>query len=607
MCSLSGLVRPGSPTDLRPALEKMNRIQEHRGPDGSGYYVARAGKQSIGLAHNRLAIIDLSAASAQPFQYRNRFVLVYNGELYNYRELRHTLIQKGYAFDTSGDTEVVAAAFDAYGPDCVEHFDGMFAFAIWDQDDTIFLARDRFGEKPLYFQSGEKGFCFASEINAILSVNDSTQIDETFLYNFLTLGFTRRPDKPWQTFYQNILQLPPAHRMQYQVRSGRWEIERYWDLDKESVSDHPEAVNTFCEKLLQSVSLRLHADVPCGTSLSGGIDSSTLVALISHLQPPVYSHKAFSAVFPGFEKDESARIHQMADQFKIRLHSVSPGAETFADRLESVILHHGDPIASASVFAQYLVYEEAGKQGIRVLLDGQGADEALAGYTKYTHWYLQEHIRTAGWHTVNREASAFRENGFLPEWGWKNRIAASFPALTAWQLEKRARTQQRACNWIDPSFRKKVADPTSITKPVIEKLNDIQYQDLMVMGLEELLRYADRNSMAHGVEVRLPFLAHHLVQFILSLPSHYRMREGYTKWILRKAMTDRLPENIIWQKGKIGFEPPQRSWMNSPAMQDKLQKATGRLKQMGILRGDILPTADPASFRILVADTLLNR
>ena len=582
MCGISGIISPDAEKVSAQTLKQMNDALRHRGPDGEGYYEFHSGQHFIGFAHRRLSIIDLSNKSSQPFRYMDRYVMVYNGELYNYKEIREKLVSKGFVFSSSGDTEVVTAAFACYGQDCLEMFDGMFAFAIWDEKESrLFCARDRFGEKPFhyFYDQQNQELYFASEIKALFAVGIQRSINHQQLYDFITIGYTRNVSRPYQTFFKDIYQLPAAHYLIFHPSENTLETGRYWDLDKETTIDmyEEQAIEKFVELLQSSVNRRMRSDVSVGTSLSGGIDSSTIVALAAAFENNRFSHKAFSAVFPGFEKDESEKIKKTVNRFQLELFSVTPSADDLAEGIKTMLFYQDEPVGSASVFAQFEVYRRAANEGIKVLLDGQGADETLGGYTKYTHWYLQEKIQTDGWKLVSKEAELLKDNQFLTEWGWRNRLAAMMPATAAAQLKNKA-IQIRSNNpFINQQYATANRDPDSIFKPVVEKLNDIQYFDTMVMGLNDLLRYADRNSMAHGAEVRLPFLSHDLVQFVYSLPSHFRIREGYTKWILRKSMNSQLPQEINWQKGKTGFEPPQREWLQYPAVRDQIREARKKL------------------------------
>ena len=593
MCGISGIISPNAEKVSASRLKQMNDALQHRGPDGEGYYEQLSGHHHIGLAHRRLSIIDLSDAASQPFRYLDRYVLVYNGEIYNYKELRETLAGNGYHFISNGDTEVVAAAYACYGRSCMDMFDGMFSFALWDEkENVLFCARDRFGEKPFhyYYDHAKQEFYFASEIKALLAAGINRSVNHQLLYDFITIGYTKNVTHPSHTFYRDIFQLPASHYLEYIPSQNKLETGRYWDLDKETIIEMNEgqAIEKFHDLLQTSIDQRLRSDVSVGTSLSGGLDSSSIIALASGSKDSLYTHKAFSAVFPGFEKDESTLIRKTARRFKLDLFTVTPSADDLADRMKELVYHQDEPFGSASVFAQYEVYRMAKKEGVKVLLDGQGADETLAGYKKYSHWYLQEKIQSDGWKPVSEEAITLRDNRFLSDWGWRNRLAALMPALAALQLKNKA-IQIRANNpFITHEYAKANGDADSIVKPIVEKLNDIQYFDTMVMGLDDLLRYADRNSMAHGREVRLPFLSHHLVQFVFSLPSSFRIREGYTKWILRKTMNDKLPAEICWQKGKTGFEPPQREWLQYPPVKNNIRDARKKLVKEKICHESLL-------------------
>lgn len=612
MCSIAGII---SPSPINPQqLRAMHDVMKHRGPDGEGFYAHKG----IALAHHRLRVIDTSTASDQPFRYMDRYVLVYNGELYNYKALRQTLQSKGFSFHTEGDTEVIAAAYAAYGADCLQYLDGMFAFGVWDEmKGNFFAGRDRFGEKPFYYHYNRDAqtLFFASEIKALLAAGISASVNHALLYNYLTLGHTKQVAWPDNTFFEHIFQLPPSHYIT--MEAGQEPVvARYFDLDKESMvkQSQEEVMQGFDALLRDAVHSRLVADVACGTSLSGGIDSSAIAALCSAAGSTSFSHRSFSAVFPGFTKDESSQIAQVSNQCGLTSYTTTPSAQDFADALQALIHHQDEPFGSASVFAQWCVYKLAKEQGVTVLLDGQGADEVLGGYTKYTHWYLQEQIKYKGWADVQPEAAAFRENGFLDTWTWRNRAAALLPTWTAISLKKRAVKQQQQNPYIDKDYRANHSDEDGIFKPTVDKLNDIQYFDLMVMGLEELLRYADRNAMAHAREVRLPFLQHQLVQFVLSQPSDYRFRNGFTKWILRETMKNQLPGEIVWQKGKTGFEPPQAVWMQDEALRALVHEGRKKLVAQKILSPKVMdkpivPTASHAAdnfdFRCMIAGAWL--
>lgn len=563
----------------------------HRGPEGEGFWFRADGNVAFG--HRRLCIIDLTEAAAQPMTYAGRFTITYNGEIYNYIELKETLQKKGYSFHSQSDTEVILAAYAYYGKDCLQYFDGMFAFAIWDeQEHVLFCARDRFGEKPFFYCRMNNSFLFASEMKALWAGGVQRSMNNTMLLNYLAPGLTSNPVNPSETFYKDIFKLPAGHYLQLKLNqpaeSYTIDIVSYWDIDKISISEQSETQTA--EELQQllhtSVKRRLRSDVPLGTSLSGGLDSSSIVAIMQlFLSAP---HAAFSAVFPGFEKDESAYIKSVIKQFNLQSFTVTPTPQQFINDFEKLCYHQEEPFQSSSIYAQYKVYELAKNCGVTVLLDGQGADETLAGYPKYYHWYWQELIAKGKWKTANHERRKTFAAGQHIEWNWKNYLAAYLPALTAKHLREKAILQQKHLAVITKDFFLQHHNKTSLYKPVVDKLNDILYFNTRQSGLEELLRYADRNSMAHSREIRLPFLNHELVQFIFSLPANLKIHDGYTKWILRKSMQAKLPDEIVWRKDKVGFEPPQQQWMQHAQVQEYMHESRRKLVKSGILKSNVL-------------------
>ncbi len=589
MCGIAGLI--SHPKHFsRDQLERMIGSLSHRGPDGMRTWSNP--NETAQLGHSRLAVIDLSSSAAQPMHFHDRFTIVHNGEIYNYLELKLILRQKGYQFQTSSDTEVILAAFDCWGADCLNQFDGMFAFAIWDEKEKrLFAARDRFGQKPFYYSLHEhdRAFAFASEIKAFKGLGWLSDVNERQLLLFLSNGFTNDPAEQINTFYKSIFQLPPAHYLWFNAEKANEMllIKSWWDLDKErydNIKDE-EAIEKFTELFQQSMIRTFRSDIPVGTCLSGGLDSSSIVAMSSTLHDKRNSYKVFSAVFPGFEKDESIYSGIVARQFDLEQFSVN--VTNLADEFDTFLNHQDEPVASAGVFAQYKVFELAKNKGIRVLLDGQGADEILAGYSKYIHWFLQE-MWMSNRRIFKKEKSALKANGQSFSWGWKNYVAAVLPAQTAVQLEKRALRRIRTSDHFNRDFVKKNHDHDLIYKPFVAKLNDMLYFNACQGGLQELLRYADRNSMAHGCEVRLPFLNHELVEFIFSLPSTLKIRDGYSKWILRKSMEKILPAEITWRKDKVGFEPPQEKWMGEKRMQELIREARSFLVKEEILNDGVL-------------------
>ena len=614
MCGIAGIVTLNSQLVSTARLKKMTDAIAHRGPDGEGQWVNNAG--NTGLGSRRLAVIDVSAAGAQPMHFGNRYSIVHNGEIYNYIEIKKILQQKGYAFNSQTDTEVILAAYDCWNEGCLQHFEGMFAFAIWDEQEKIlFAARDRFGEKPFYYYHDGQQFIFASEIKALWACGIDKVISEKLLLNYLTVGHTQNPAAIDETFYKNIHKLPPASYLTIEPVTMKKTVKGYWSIDKHKQDEWEEdkAIERLQELFTRSVTMSMRSDVPVGTSLSGGLDSSSIVATIKKFQPNLV-FKTFSAVFPGFDKDESRYIRIVSDNLQLENYQVSPTAGDFIQDIEKLLYQHEEPIGSASVYAQYKVFELAKQHGITVLLDGQGADEILAGYHKYYHWFWQELYRTDKLQ-LKKERIAARQLDITEEWNWKNKLAAWFPKEAALALQKREIRKIGNDSFVNNNFFDQVNRIDVIQKPVVRSLNDILYFNSFQFGLEELLRYADRNSMAHGRELRLPFLNHQLVEFVFSLPGRYKIRNGWTKWILRRSMETRVPDEIVWRKDKTGFEPPQKQWMQNERVQDYIFEAKKKLVKERILKDSVLTkknqpqdayAADNYDWRWLVAARLLK-
>ena len=594
----------------------MTEALAHRGPDGEGHWINSAG--IVGLGHRRLSIIDLSDAGHQPMHYLDRYSIIHNGEIYNYIELKDELQKAGYGFHSQTDTEVIAAAYDNWKDECVEHFDGMFALAIWDEKERIlFAARDRFGEKPFYYYYDNEKFIFASEMKALWRYGIEKKPNLKLLFNFLTIGYTDNPERPEETFFENIQKLPAASYLTYSIINNQFSIFKYWDIDIENIDEEisdEEAIEEFNFLFKTSIERRLRSDVQTGTSLSGGLDSSSIVAINHELRTNHDSRKCFSAIFPGFKNDESAFSKQVADKFSLQHFTVKPAAADLISDLEKISYHQEEPFTSASIYAQYKVYELAKQQGVKVLLDGQGADEMLAGYHKYYKWYWQELFNKRKL-ISSGEINAAHKNGVNEKFGTRNIIAALFPDFASVVLEKQYLLNALRQEDLTKEFVQHQSKEAYYTTPVHFNLNGALYFNMMQHGLEELLRYADRNSMAHGREVRLPFLSHELVEFIFSLPANFKIRKGWTKWLLRKTMEKSLPSEITWRQDKVGFEPPQQQWMQDEKLKEMIFDAKKKLADEKILKPEsvnnkIIPKAaheaDNYDWRYLTASFLFK-
>jgi asparagine synthase (glutamine-hydrolysing) len=602
MCGIAGIISLNNLLVSKERIIKMTNSIAHRGPDGEGHWINPA--RNVGFGHRRLAIIDLTSDAAQPMHLLpgaapssdgtdTRYTITYNGEIYNYIEIKNTLHKKGYRFHSKSDTEVILAAYDYWKKDCLYHFDGMFAFAIWDNKEKIlFAARDRLGEKPFYYYENKEQFVFGSEMKALWAAGIEKKTDEKMLLNYITLGYVQNANDKEQTFFENIYSLPPAHYLQIDFTSFKAQIHTYWDIDKENtINISPAgAIEQFTDLFTKSVSRRLRSDVSVGTSLSGGIDSSAIVAAIQQLQKNNNRLQTFSAVFPGFEKDESAHIKTIVKKFKLQNFQAIPTYEGLIKDFETLCHHQEEPFGSSSIYAQFKVFELAKQQEVKVLLDGQGADETHAGYNNYIHWYLQQLLSRNKFGEALREKKLFEKKSIHLKLGIKNLLAAFLPTHASIQLERNEYHKSVHQPDINPDFiiSLRGREWEGIHKPIITKLNDILYFNTHTMGLEEMLRFADRNSMAHGREVRLPFLNHTLVEFLFSLPANFKIHEGWTKWLLRNAMKNRLPHETVWRIDKIGYEPPQQQWMQNKTMQEYIVESKRKLVNLRILKSSVL-------------------
>lgn len=588
MCGIAGMLSPNRISDVMQRIHAATNALTHRGPEHEQYWYHP--NHTVALGHKRLCIIDVAQRSNQPFQYLERYQIIHNGELYNYLEIKKELEKKGYRFSTESDTEVIVAAYDAYKKKCVQQFDGMFAFAIWDeQEQTLFAARDRLGEKPFFFFYDEKKFLFASEIKAFWETGVVKQANESMLYNYLTIGYTTNPFNPQETFYQKIQKLPAASLLEYNLSTHHLSIEKYWnvELTENRNISAGEAIEQFTALFKEAIQKRLRSDVAIGTSLSGGLDSSSIVAVCAQQTSQNYSHKCFTATFPGFENSEEAYAALVAKQFGLQHHLINVEEHSLIDEFDTVMWHQEEPVGSASVLAQYKVYQAAKHNGVTVLLDGQGADETLAGYHKYYKWHWQQlyavkNLKKSG------ELQATGALGIKESFGFKNKAMAILPEFSMAMLQSQKEKQASRQPDLNKEFAYRQKRNFNYSTPAHSTLNSALYFNTFVNGLEELLRYADRNSMAHAVEVRLPFLNHHLVEFLFTLPAHFKIKDGWTKWLLRKAMEGLLPNEVAWRRDKIGFEPPQKEWMQNASVQERIQSSKKILVEKSILSPSVL-------------------
>jgi len=589
MSGITGIIQT-TPYYNKEHVEKMTDALAHRGPDGKGFWQHESGNVLFG--YRQLSVIDLSEAAAQPFHYLNRYTVLHNGVIYNYIGLREELKKKGYNFRTQTDTEVLVAAYDCWKENCLQQFDGMFAFTIWDEKEKeIFGARDRFGEKPFHYinDANNNAFLFASEIKAFWPLGMGKEFNKRMLFNFLTINYTDNPDQPDETFYEDIKKLPPAHFIRIKSQAEiSIEIKKYWHIDgerKNKMIGDEEALGTFRGLFRDSIKRRQRSDVPVGSNLSGGLDSSSIVATINQLQ--ISGVQTFSAIFPGFKKNEEKYIDDVVRQFSLRSFKTRLTDEEIPELLMRTIRQQDEPFGSASVLSQNKMFELAKNNDVKVLLGGQGADEVLGGYHKYYKWYWQELFRNRKLFSSG-ELKKAKALGVKEKFGIKNIIGALVPDFASVVLEKQYLLNALKQEDLSKDFVHLQSKEAYYTPPTIFSLNGALYFNTCIHGLEELLRYADRNSMAHGREARLPFLDHKLVEFLFSLPSHFKIRQGWTKWTLRKTMENILPPQITWNQDKMGFQPPGHSWMHLPAVQEMIHESKKKLVDEKILTPEVI-------------------
>jgi asparagine synthase (glutamine-hydrolysing) len=553
MCGIAGIVRSNSSVH-KEELKKMTDAILHRGPDGEGHWISPNSK--VGFGHRRLSIIDLSEKGNQPMHYAGRYTITFNGEIYNYIELKEQLVKDGHLFVSDSDTEVLLALYDKKKEKCLTDLDGMFAFAIWDEkEQTLFCARDRFGEKPFhYFKNGNE-FIFASEIKQIWALGIEKKISASRLNEFILTGKIEDEKDLTETFYENIKRLDAAHYF-YMDANGKIVLNKYWDIDLNAGKFEgtiEQAAEQFLFLLTDSIRLRLRSDVAVGSSLSGGLDSSSIVMLIDRIKGAEQKQNTFSARFKNFEKDEGEHVEEVVKKCKnIEVHYAWPDENYFLKVFDKVSYHQDEPFGSASIIAQYSVMELAKKNKVTVLLDGQGADEYLAGYLPYYKLYLDQLFYN------NKKKYSQEVQSYLSFHGTELKYTDLRESET---LKMKLGRYKRLLLDQEMPYAK-------------NELGKQLRKDSLIIGLKELLRYADRNSMAHSREVRLPFLSHKLVEFVFSLPNEYLLHLGWTKYVLRVSMDTILPPTICWRKDKIGYEPPQNHWLSSDAITDELKKAS---------------------------------
>lgn len=571
MCGIAGIVAAGG---FDPqVLVTMTHLVKHRGPDGFGFAYdttgalgqltvihgedrwPSGGRPSVGLGNRRLAILDLSELGNMPMQTEDGSLCVtYNGEIYNYREVRSELEQKGYGFRTGTDTEVLLRAYEEWGEDCVSHFNGMWAFGLWDRrKQTLFCARDRFGVKPFYYARAGNIFYFGSEIKQLVHGAGLPRIaNARVVYHFLEQFLFDYSD---QTFFENIFQLRAGHaltvRLTDSLQVRTW---RYWELaidpEPNAARSDQELCEEFRERWENAVRIRLRSDVPVGSALSGGIDSSAVICEAKKLSPGQQFH-TFSSCIEEEGLDERPYISAVGKAIGGAEHWVYPKSKMFWEKANDVSYYQDEPMQSGGSFAQWCVMEEARKQRIPVLLGGQGGDETLCGYQKYRYFYLWQLLRQRKSRLVRESLLSFR-NGTKSSWTLSD-ASRYFPA----PFRSSFSLADRVCL---SSFREEF-EHQRIAIGAAESIAQRQKMDLTLTSIPSLVHSEDRNAMAHSIETRLPFLDYQFVEFAVNCPTSLKLRDGWSKWVLREVMKEVMPETVRLRKSKLGWDVPQTAWI----------------------------------------------
>ncbi len=572
MCGIIGIVDVVSSPE-RSVVEKMCRIMSHRGPDGEGYYF----DDKAGLGHSRLSIIDLEGGKQPMCNEDGSIWITYNGEIYNFPELREDLIEKGHRFKTRSDTETIIHAYEEYGCSCLEKLRGMFAFGIWDGNkEVLFLARDRLGKKPLYYYCDEKRIIFASELKAIYQDRRiEKEIHPEALVNYLTYNYIPFPE----TIFKKIYKLPPGHSMTVNVSEGKSgnekkglniSLRQYWDIRYDpdySLSEH-DWIEALREKIEEAVRIRLISDVPLGAFLSGGIDSSAVVALMSMVQDrPV---KTFSIGFHEQEFSEVQYARKISERFSTEHHEmiVEPDA---LDILPTLAWEFDEPFADSSAIPTYYVSKIA-RESVTVILSGDGGDETFGGYRRYA-W--AQDMQRYDWMPLWLKKAVFGALSDLMPDGMRGKGMLRHLSKDPFERYAGLNTfsdsnyvQSILSNDVLSTVKKNSSGPVPDFRHLKkyyqscnsdDYLTRIQYLDTKVYLAEDILTKVDRASMLCSLETRAPLLDHELIELAARIPSSLKIRNGQLKYILKRAMHGILPEEIVHRK-KMGFGVPLAQW-----------------------------------------------
>jgi asparagine synthase (glutamine-hydrolysing) len=596
MCGIAGIfdTREARRVDAS-LLGRMNQSQFHRGPDDGGVHI----EPGVGLAHRRLSIIDLSNGHQPLFNEDGSVVVVYNGEIYNFPELTTELLAAGHQFRTHCDTEVIVHAWEEWGEACVDRFRGMFAFAIWDRNQgSLFLARDRLGIKPLHYALLSDGrLLFGSELKSLL-VHDGLPrtIEPRSVEDYFALGYVPEP----RTIFKDVFKLPPGHTLRIRRGDTRLQPKQYWDVDfsPNGVTDEKDACEQMIERLEEATRIRMIADVPLGAFLSGGVDSSAVVALMAGLNNEPVNTCSISFGDPAYNESNFASM--VADQYHTD-HQVGEVSADDFDLMEKLVDIYDEPYADSSAMPTYRVCELARKR-VTVALSGDGGDENLAGYRRY-RWHMYEQ-KMRSILPLSLRRPLFGTLGRLyPKADWAPKVfraKSTFEALARDDVEGYFHSvsilgDSIRAKLFSRDFRRELQGHRAVDvfreharNAPEHPLSRVQYLDMKTYLVGDILTKVDRASMAHGLEVRVPILDHKLVEWMAGLPPALKLRGKEGKYLFKKSLESRLPKEILYRP-KMGFAVPLAGWFRGPLRERVRKSLLGpAMLESGIFDGNFL-------------------
>lgn len=553
----------------------LTNLVSYRGPNASGNITVNKNEKTLNnrdkfnifLGHRRLSIIDLSESGNQPLTDGNGLWIVFNGEIFNYLELKKELTNIGYEFKTKTDTEIILKIYREYGAEGFSKLNGMWALALLDlPNNMLFLSRDRFSIKPLYFTRINSEIYFASEIKQLLPLMKKTEINQGTMFSYLSQGCLNHNE---QTFYNHIYKVKPKNNLAIKLGNGEINERKYWDFKLEDKLNSDETIERFRELFIDSIKIRLRSDVKIGALLSGGLDSSAIVIIANELTNGNFN--TYSIISDDKKYSEEQFVDILSRQKGIKNFKLSYQQKEALDSLQKVVYHQEEPFGGFSIVAQYKILEKIKTEtDIIVVLSGQGGDEILMGYLKYFFFNLKELLGKGRFPAAIKQVFLSLLQGTVLNQFRLSEAKRYIPNYLPWSSKINSTPYLKLKNELEPIWE-------------ISGIAQRQILDIDKYSVPALTHYEDRNSMAHSLETRLPFLDHRLVNFALSLPVEMKINNGWTKYILRKSISE-LPEEIRWRKDKQGFTTPEESWIRNDfrsTIHDIFQKSL--LEDMGII------------------------